>query len=321
MLDAHLVEYDEWLYRYCGSLAATPNATRYEQYLGDLLSFGHVDPRGAAVLDAGCGFGFMLLALRWLGAAEARGVDVSKPMIDTVRAYLPLLPDDFSERIHVEQASVADMPHPDESVDLLLSVEAISHYRDVEGFIREARRVLRKGGCLLIRDGNNGLNPRTRRDTRALWNEFETGEESSLGQFHERDGCYRLRREEILRESFPELNENEVSMLVLQTSYMDRDQIIRAVSEYRSAGKAPASFYDGKRAPVDPDSGAVIERLFDPYRLAAQLRASGFSTRVAGYWGGAGGKTLIRLANEALVKSSRVTIYSARAFTVAARKT
>ena len=33
-----------------------------------------------------------------------------------------------------------------------------------------------------------------------------------------------------------------------------------------------------------------------------------------------GGNTLIRLANEALVKSSRLTIFTARAFTVAARK-
>ncbi len=88
-----------------------------------------------------------------------------------------------------------------------------------------------------------------------------------------------------------------------------------------AAGDLPASYYDGRDAPVDPNSDAVIERLFDPYQLAGQIREAGFSTHVAGYWGGASGRVLIRTANAALRRASRLTIFTATSFTISARKT
>lgn len=319
VIEADREGYDPWFYRYCGTLASTAEATRYRRHLGDLLNFGRVDPRGATVLDAGCGFGFTLVALRSLGVAQAFGVDVSEPMIRTIRSYLPLLPDEVSNGIHVAEASVAEMPYADGSFDLVLSVEAISHYRDVGAFIGEAARVLRTGGTLLLSDGNNGRNPRIRRATHALWEEFETGKPSKLGRKHERDGSYRLRREEIIRAAFPRLSDDVVADLVLRTAFMSRDEIIAAVRDYEEGGALPSSFFDGSDAPVDPNSGAVHERLFDPYRLADWMAASGFSVRVTGHWGGAGGGPLIRLANGLLGRASRVTILSAPSFMIAAQ--
>ena len=79
---------------------------------------------------------------------------------------------------------------------------------------------------------------------------------------------------------------------------MSRDEILAAVRDYEAGGARPASFFTGKDAPVDPNSGVVVERLFDPYELADRISASGFSVRVAGYWGGAGGNRLVGLAND-----------------------
>jgi SAM-dependent methyltransferase len=206
VLEAAASDYDPWLYRYCGNLATSAEAARYRRHLEDLLDFGHVNVRDASVLDAGCGFGFTLLVLRWLGASEVRGVDTYEPMIRTIRTYLPLLGEDFASRLDVAVASVSETPYEDNSFDLVLSIEAISHYRDVGAFIAEAARVLRSGGTLLIRDGNNAHNPTIRRETQALWEEFETGKPSALGAKHERRGSYRQRREEIIREAFPDFS-------------------------------------------------------------------------------------------------------------------
>jgi hypothetical protein len=101
---------------------------------------------------------------------------------------------------------------------------------------------------------------------------------------------------------------------------MDRHQIITAVQDHQNGGPPPTSFYNGREVPVDPNSGAVIERLFDPYELGGELSAAGFSTRVVGYWGGASGKPVIRLANRVLGSASRLTIYTAPSFMIAARK-
>jgi SAM-dependent methyltransferase len=319
VLEADASGYDPWLYRYCGKLASRAELTRYQRYLSDLLRFGRVDLPEATVLDAGCGFGFTLVLLRYLGASEVFGVDVSEPMIRTIRAYLPLLPDEVSSRIHVQEASVAELPYADDSFDLVLSNEAISHYRDVTAFIGEAARVLRRGGTLLISDHNNGRNLRTRRETQALWEEFETGKTGAPRGERERNGSYRQRRGEIIRDAFPGLDDAMVADLVLRTSFMSREEIVKAVRAYEAGGVRPESFYDGSDAPVDPNADAVHERLFDPYRLAAQVRAAGFSTRVAGHWGGAGGNPVIRLANGLLGSASRLTVFSAGSFRIAGR--
>ena len=312
--------YDAWLYRYCGRLENSDEVARYRAHLLGLLEFGRVDPRGVTALDAGCGFGFALLLLRWLGAADVHGVDISEPMLRTVREYLPLLPAEFRNGVHVAQASVDRLQYEEGSFDLVLSVEAISHYRDVDAFISEAARVLHPGGVLLIHDHNNARNPKTRRETRALWQEFETGLPSKWGTRRERVGSYHLRREEIIREGFPELSDAVVADLVARTAYMSRDEILAAVRNYEAGGARPASFFTGTDAPVDPNSGAVVERLFDPYELADRISASGFSVRVAGYWGGAGGNRLVGVANAVLARASRLTIGTAHAFTIAARR-
>jgi SAM-dependent methyltransferase len=320
VLDAQADDYDPWLYRYCGRLADSDEVARYRNHLEGMLRFGRVNPGGAAVLDAGCGFGFALIVLRSLGAADVHGVDISEPMLQTIRAYLPFLPADYRDRIHVARASVEQLPYKDRSLDLVLSIEAISHYRYPDAFFGEAARVLRPGGALLIRDGNNARNPKIRRETRALWEEFESGKPSKLGTKHERDGTYRLRREEIIREAFPGLSDEVVADLRLRTAFMSRDEIVAAVGDYASGGARPASFFTGKDAPVDPNSGAVHERLFDAYELADRLRESGFSVRVAGYWGGAGGNRLASLATAVLTPASRLAIATAPAFTIAARR-
>jgi 2-polyprenyl-3-methyl-5-hydroxy-6-metoxy-1,4-benzoquinol methylase len=99
VLNAKLDAYHPWLYDYCGHLAHPGDTRRYLRHLHDLFEFARVDPRGATVVDAGCGFCFTLLTLGLLGAESLKGIDMSEPMIDTVRAYLPLLPPTMSGRM------------------------------------------------------------------------------------------------------------------------------------------------------------------------------------------------------------------------------
>src|SRR4051794_21447708 len=90
-----------WPAAYGGHLVRPPDARKSLRSLTDLLEFADVDPRGRPVLDAGSGFGFPLLPLGLLGADSLKGVDMSEPMIETVRAYLPLIPDELGRRMDV----------------------------------------------------------------------------------------------------------------------------------------------------------------------------------------------------------------------------
>ncbi len=98
-------------------------------------------PTGARVLDAPCGAGALAVALRKAGF-ETWGADV-----------------DSQGGPHLGEAfRVADLnatqPWPDASFDVVLSVEGIEHLENGFAFLREAHRILRPGGTLLITTPN-----------------------------------------------------------------------------------------------------------------------------------------------------------------------
>jgi 2-polyprenyl-3-methyl-5-hydroxy-6-metoxy-1,4-benzoquinol methylase len=319
ILDAKLPDYDPWLYRYCGELAAPEDAERYLRYQLDHLALGRVDLAGKRVLDVGCGFGMALITCGILGARELRGVDAYRPMIDTVHAYQPLLPGYLRERLEVVVGDASAMPYEDESFDVLLSIEAISHYLDVPGFIDEAARVLRPGGVMIVSDGNNGRNRKIRSETQEIWEAFELGSSNGGVHGHEVKESYVQKRERIARAAAPGIDAAAAREIARMTFGMVEDDVAAAAREHAASGAMPSSPYRRGEVPVNPN-GQVIERLFDPYELASDIEERGFRARAHGYWGGASGRASLRVANRVLDALSRVTIHTARGFRLVAVK-
>lgn len=288
--------YNPWLYSSCGYVARDTEAETYIRHVRDLLAFADVDPNGLDIVDAGCGFGFPMIALAEMGAKSVRGIDLNDSMIHTVQAYLPLL----GLPITAELGDVASMPYPDRSEDLILSMEAISHYRDVPGFIREAHRILRPGGVVLIGDSNNAVNPLVRRKTEKVWRDFEQG---GSGQ-----KPYLERRREWIAEHFPNLPAKELAVASYGYDFRELQYVLRN-----------GNLRPRRGAPVNPEDGMYLERMWNPFRLAEQFEQAEFSARVRGYWGGASGRRLIRLANRVLSATS-LTMPLARGFRLAAKR-
>ena len=90
-------------------------------------------PAGAAVLDMGTGAGEALGLLRAEGFA-ARGIDLNPRGAD------------------VERGDFLRAPYPDRSFDAVLSQCAFFVSGDQRGALREAGRLLRPGGALLLSD-------------------------------------------------------------------------------------------------------------------------------------------------------------------------
>jgi ubiquinone/menaquinone biosynthesis C-methylase UbiE len=97
-----------------------------------------------SLLDAGCGTGGMLKAVRQkFPAANLTGVDQSSHALELTAARetgAKLLP-----------ASVQELPFPDNSFDFVLSLDVLSSIGlDVSLAAQEAHRVLRPGGRLIL---------------------------------------------------------------------------------------------------------------------------------------------------------------------------
>jgi SAM-dependent methyltransferase len=319
VLGADDLQVDPWLYRYCGSVGDPRGAARYVRFHADLLELAGAGNDPPVVVDAGCGFGFTMIAHALLGARQIRGIELNADMVSSVEAYLPLLPEDVFSRIEVVKGNVTAMPYEDASADIVLSLEAISHYLDVDAFIDEARRVLAPGGLLIIADGNNGSNPVVRRRTHGIWEAVERGPAGQTIHGHQLGIPYAEVRRQILDERFPDLSEAARSEIAHRTAGFTEDQLIAAAQVHVETGALPSSVYHRGKLAIAPD-GAAMERLFSPHGLAQKLGHRGFRAKAYGYWGGANGSQPVRAANRILAALSPITIPTAPSFRVVGRK-
>lgn len=315
ILEAEDPAFDLWLERH-QECATQPGAATYIRHREDMLALARLtDLTDRDILEAGCGFGFGLIHYAARGA-KAFGLELYEPMVQTIEAYMPLVPDEWAQRIEVSLGDATQMPYADESLDVVVSNEAISHYHDVDAFIREAHRVLRPRGTLIVADGNNSLNPLIRRRNYTWFREVEEegGGEAIFQQ------SFREKRLALVREEF-DFDDATAAQIARGTSGMTRDQVLAACRDYAETGALPTSYFERETVPVDPESGQAIERLLNPYALTRSLRRAGFtSTRTVGYWGGAAGKPIVRLGNRVLTPLSPIAIFSAQSFRIVARR-
>lgn len=101
-------------------------------------------PEGLAVLDAGCGEGYLSRILARQGATVS-GIDSSARLIEAARTGSAKegLPTSFSV------GSVSDLPYTDDAFDLVVCNHLMNDLYDPARPIHEFGRVLRRGGRLL----------------------------------------------------------------------------------------------------------------------------------------------------------------------------
>ena len=108
---------------------------------------------GLRVLDAGCGRGEVLLACARAGA-EVAGIDYAAAAVEISHDTLAGV-----AGADVRQGDITALPWPDASFDRVLSGDVIEHLDppDGERMLREAYRVLRPGGWLVLHTAPNLL--------------------------------------------------------------------------------------------------------------------------------------------------------------------
>lgn len=115
-------------------------------------------PPGMRVLDAGCGSGYGSAELAGAAAdvgnvvsnvvANVVGIDISGDAVQYARSTFG------GPRNTFLQASCETLPFADASFDLIAAFEVIEHLERWPDFLREARRVLRPSGVLLVSTPN-----------------------------------------------------------------------------------------------------------------------------------------------------------------------
>lgn len=96
------------------------------------------------ILEAGCGRGFyMHAATMFPFIKEIHGIDVNDEYLKVAKKHIK------DKRVHLRNASIYELPYPDNSFDFVMCSEVLEHLTDDSKALEEMKRVLKKGGTLV----------------------------------------------------------------------------------------------------------------------------------------------------------------------------
>lgn len=119
---------------------------------------------GRDVLEAGCGEGYGADLIAGV-AQRVTAVDYDEATVAHVRARYP--------RVRVIHGNLAELPLPDQYVDVVVNFQVIEHLWDQPQFVGECARVLRPGGVLMMSTPNRIT--------------FSPGRDTPINPFHTRE--------------------------------------------------------------------------------------------------------------------------------------
>jgi len=122
--------YDEWYRTRTG---------RYVDRIEKWLVFSMLRTKSGKALDLGCGTGNYTLELKRKGF-DVIGLDASEGMLKVAR----------EKGLNCIMGDAYDLPFPDETFDLVLSITMFEFIHRPEDVLREIHRVLKPGGEVLI---------------------------------------------------------------------------------------------------------------------------------------------------------------------------
>ena len=120
-------------------------------FVHEMVKWGGLDklPAGTTVLDVGCGIGGSSRILAKDYSFETTGITISPKQVQRAQQ---LTPPEVTAKFQVDDA--LNLSFPDNSFDVVWSIEAGPHMPDKVKYAEEMMRVLKPGGILVVADWN-----------------------------------------------------------------------------------------------------------------------------------------------------------------------
>ncbi|MEI8027440.1 MAG: bifunctional 2-polyprenyl-6-hydroxyphenol methylase/3-demethylubiquinol 3-O-methyltransferase UbiG [Pseudomonadota bacterium] len=107
-------------------------------------------PAKTAILDVGCGAGFLANPLASEGF-QVTGIDMSDDSLSVARRF------DSTKSVNYLQADAYSLPFADQTFDVVTAMDFLEHVEDPSSIIREFSRVLKPGGVFIFHTFNRNF--------------------------------------------------------------------------------------------------------------------------------------------------------------------
>lgn len=118
------------------------------------------------VLDAGCGIGGSSFYLARQYGCRVVGITLSQKQVQT--ATVIAKKENLEDLVHFEEMDFCQTSFPNASFDVVWGIESICHADEKLLFVKEAYRILKEGGRLIIADGFSVKEKNTRRENEEM---------------------------------------------------------------------------------------------------------------------------------------------------------
>ncbi|MFZ5908144.1 MAG: class I SAM-dependent methyltransferase [Nitrospirota bacterium] len=120
----------------------------YRVWKRKLKKYGNFNKQSVfKLLEVGCGPGYFLqCAEKWFPNSEMYGLDLDESLIQFASSHL--------RRASLITHDGQNLPFPDETLDLVCSLQVVEHLEKPEEFFLEAYRIVKRNGHLIIATPN-----------------------------------------------------------------------------------------------------------------------------------------------------------------------
>lgn len=254
-----------------GFFSETTDFRRQVEYFYNVFRIAKAEK--ARVLDIGSGFGLMSIFFAVFGSAEVFGVDANEEKIAGFRSLIKWAGLKNSP-IRAEFGDALSLNYPDEEFEVIIANDVLSHVRDLDGFLKEAGRLLKPMGRFYVYDNNNKLFLPNIFRYRKLWNKLEKGPTDTIA-FRGTDEqlSFEEMRKRMILELEPECDPVHLEYLVKKTAGMYGEEIQSSVLEFGQRGKIKNQKSFKYR---NPKTGEFPEKPINPFLVSKALRSKGF---------------------------------------------
>ncbi len=233
-----------------------------------------------SILDYGCKTGEYTNAFIANGISNYYGIDILPEYIN--QANLSFKNENRCSVIFMLSDSDGLINLPSESIDFIFMNEVISHihYKYLSMIFIECYRILKKNGVLYISDGNKINNSSYKKTFPALYQLWENGPNGSFTGRDHVTVSFRERRKNIIKDNFPQLDENTLDYLSENTFLLNEFQIIESVKKYLDKKPFVERKFISGICPLNPiGDGFLMERSFHTKSLQYRLAEFNFKVK------------------------------------------